>query len=293
MERRRGIVAVVPLCSRGCRLSLPCGGAFHWPMPLGFFARRRRRRLLSRPFPAEWETVLGRNFRKWGRLTEEERGLMRRLITIFAAEKSWEGCAGVEMTDEIRVTVSAQACLLLLGQEEDEHRFFPRVKSILVYPNAYTVPGGRPRRDGVTHPTPPRLGEAHYRGPVVLSWPHVVAGGRDEADGRNLVMHEFAHKLDMLDDVVDGTPPLAGREQVQEWVKVMSAEFARLKAATRRGVATLLDAYGATNEAEFFAVATEAFFERPVAMRDRHPALYEVLRGYYRQDAAVRFEDAV
>jgi hypothetical protein len=261
-------------------------------MPLGFVARRRRRRLLARPFPPEWERALERNFRKWRRLTEEERGRMRDLIRIFVSEKHWEGCGGLGMTDEIRVTVAAQACLLLLGQREGDHRFFPRVKTILVYPNAYTVPGGRLRRDGAIDATPPRLGEAHYRGPIVLSWPHVIAGGRDEADGRNLVIHEFAHKLDMLDDVVDGTPPLPGREAVEEWVKVMSAEFARLKAAARRDVATLLDEYGATNEAEFFAVATEAFFERPVALHGRHPALYGVLCDYYKQDAAARFEDA-
>ena len=133
-----------------------------------------------------------------------------------------------------------------------------------------------------------RLGEAWYRGPVVLSWDAANPDGRHSSDGTNLVFHEFAHQLDMLDRSIDGTPPLGSREQYERWQEVMSAEFERLVDASERGEATLLDQYGATDPAEFFAVATECFFERPLPMRRRHPQMYEVMREYYRQDPAAR-----
>jgi Mlc titration factor MtfA (ptsG expression regulator) len=123
---------------------------------------------------------------------------------------------------------------------------------------------------------------------VVLSWDSARHGAYDPKDGRNLVFHEFAHKLDMLDGFVNGTPPLKSRNAYRIWSEVMTREFERLQDAAERRRATVLDKYGATNEAEFFAVATECFFERGVKLEKKHPELYEVLQGYYRQDPARR-----
>src|SRR5262249_38046228 len=163
---------------------------------------------------------------------------------------------------------AAQACLLLLGLEHD---YFDRVLSILVYPNAYSVPA-RPSSmmtvDPVFAGESHRLGEAWYRGPVVLSWADVLRDSQHPGRGTNLVWHEFAHQLDMLDREVDGTPPLENAAQYRRWTQVMSEEFERLRTAARKRLPTLLDPYGASSEGEFFAVATECFFDRPVELRD-------------------------
>ena len=203
---------------------------------------------------------------------------------MLVEEKDWEGCGGLEMTDEIRVTIAAQACLLILNIE---HEYYRRVTSILVYPAAYKTMPSR-GRDGVIREGQANLGEAWLRGPVVLSWDDARRGALDPKDGHNLVFHEFAHKLDMLDGAADGTPPLADQETLRQWVQTMTREFAALRDAAERGRKTVLDTYGATNPAEFFAVATECFFEKARQLRQRHPAVYELLKDYYQQDPAER-----
>jgi Mlc titration factor MtfA (ptsG expression regulator) len=187
------------------------------------------------------------------------------------------------MTDEIKVTIAAQAMLLVLGLE---HNYFDRVQSILVYPHGYAAEGGE--ANGLVSQGQGRLGESVYRGPVILSWSEVRHDARHPERGHNLVYHEFAHQLDMLDGVVNGTPPLQDDSQRRRWHDVMTAEYHQLIEASVEGRATLLDQYGATNEGEFFAVATECFFDRPVPMEKRHPQLYALLREYYRQDPAGR-----
>jgi Mlc titration factor MtfA (ptsG expression regulator) len=255
-------------------------------MLFAWLKRRRRRRLLAAPFPAVWLAHLRRNVAAYEILTEAEQARLRDDLRVFIAEKSWEGCGGLTVTDEIRVAIAAQACLLLLGVEHD---YFERVRTILVYPTAYRSPDGEVGPDGVVREGIGRLGEAWHRGPVVLAWDEVRAGGQNHRDGRNVVLHEFAHQLDFLDGLIDGTPPLRDAEQYREWQRVMTAEFDRLRADVERGRATLLDAYGATNPGEFFAVATECFFEKPRQLQEQHPEVYEVLRGYYCQDPACRF----
>jgi len=221
----------------------------------------------------------------YGQLGEAEQAKLRDDLRVFVAERYWEGCAGLTVTDEMKVTIAAQACLLVLNIEHD---YFSRVPSILVYPSSYRVPTGRRGPDGSVNPDSGRLGEAWYRGPVILAWDSVLRGGMDGHDGQNVVLHEFAHQLDFLDGYADGTPPLSSREAYRKWHEVMTAEYQRLVQESEYGRARVLDAYGATNPAEFFAVATEAFFEKPLSLRQRHPALYEVLRDYYRQDPAER-----
>jgi len=222
-------------------------------------------------------------------LDETERTELRALMQVFIKEKYWEGCGGLELTDEIRITIAAQACLLLLGIP---HNYYHNAQSILVYPSTVVPPQRRPgffeiANSPVDSPAP-LLGQAFTQGPVILVWDAVLHGARHPEHGHNVVYHEFAHKLDMLDGAADGTPPFADREQLVKWVAVCSTEFLRLRNLAEKGHKTFLDAYGAKNEAEFFAVATEEFFDRPVALKEHAPDLYRVLSDYYRQDPAGR-----
>ena len=216
-----------------------------------------RRELLAEPFPAHWLEYLER-LPLYRALDELGQQRIRDDLRVLIAEKDWEGCGGLALTDEIQVTIAAQASLLLLNIE---HEYFKDVHTILVYPNAYKT---SPQRDaaGVVREGQANLGEAWRGGPVVLSWYATMRGSLDPKDGHNLVLHEFAHKLDMLDGLADGTPPLARKEQFKTWVKTMTKEFHFLRDAKKSGRATVMDTYGATNPAEFFAVATECFFEK-------------------------------
>lgn len=240
-----------------------------------------RRQLLEQPFPEQWQKIVRRLpfFRSL-----DERGQKRVCddLRVLIDEKGWEGCGGLEITDEIQVTIAAQASLLLLNIE---HEYYKHVQSILVYPSAYK---SAPSRDaaGVVREGQANLGEAWRRGPVVLSWDATLRGALDPKDGHNLVLHEFAHKLDMLDGLADGTPPLDSKDQLTQWVRTMSKEFQKLRDAAESGRATVMDTYGATNPAEFFAVATECFFEKSRKLKQRHPTVYDCLKDYYHQDPA-------
>ena len=249
--------------------------------------KRRRRQLRSKSFPHEWEEIIRRNVRFVDTLLDTERDKMCGDLQILVAEKNWEGCGGLQMTEEIQVTIAAQACQLILGLQEE---YFDRVQSVLVYPGSYVAPDHRVAAGNILlEGQSAREGEAWYRGPVILSWPETLAGARHQAHSHNLVLHEFAHQLDMqCGEAVDGMPCLETPAEVQRWRKVMSREYRQLVRDCQQGRPTLLDCYGTTNEAEFFAVATECFFQRPIPLRDRHSLLYAVLRDYYRQDPAER-----
>ena len=215
-----------------------------------------------------------------------EKTRLENLLRVFIDEVHWEGCAGVEVTDEMRVTIAAQACLLILGLDQDDYR---KVKTILIYPSGYrrrhqTQSAGGIVSEGVAH----NAGEAWTGGPVILAWDETVHGCHDPEDGRNLVLHEFAHKLDMLDGYADGLPPAGNRARYNAWRAIVEDEYASLVRDVERRRQTFLDSYGATNPAEFFAVATEAFFERPRRLRRKHAELYEMLETVYQQDPAAR-----
>lgn len=252
-------------------------------MILGFLKERHRNRLKARPFPNEWQKIIKSRVAFFVRLSATDQTELLGHIQVFLAEKGFEGCAGLEIDDEIRVTIAAQACLLLLHRKTD---YFPRLLTILVYPSTYQVEEHRQ----VTGPIweegrMSRLGEtSRQMGTLVLSWDAVQSGAADPSDGKNVVLHEFAHQLDYENFAADGTPALATRQQQLAWREVMRTEFASLRAAEETGIATLLDTYGATNPAEFFAVSTEAFFERPTMLRAQHPRLYLELQQYFQQD---------
>jgi MtfA peptidase len=253
-------------------------------MIFSWLRRRRRRKLLALPFPDEWRPWL-EELPFYQGLDDEERSGLHDITRVLVAEKTWEGCGGLTITEEMKVVIAAQAALLLLNIEHD---FYRRAQSILVYPSAYDT--GRPEMNegGIFGDEGANEGEAWYGGPVILNWNAVKYGVDDQKDAQNLVLHEFAHKLDMMDGYVDGTPPLAHREDYPEWTRVMTEEYDALRGKARKRKRSVLNPYGATNEAEFFAVATESFFEKPLQMEKRHAELYGLLKAYYRQDPAGR-----
>lgn len=251
-----------------------------------WLTERRRKHILENPFPDAWREYLERDVKAYTLLSADEQAHLRDLVHVFVAEKHWEGCGGLDLTDEMRVTIAGSACLMILARDHDLLR---EVESILVYPTAVVLPE-QPRGtfDGSPHivggePTV-ALGVAHRGGPMVLAWDSVIAGTRNAKDGRNVVIHEVAHKIDFLDGEADGTPPLDTREQRAAWAKACSDAFH----AHVQGDEHLLRDYATTNEAEFFAVASEVFFEKPKQLARELPDLYAVLRDFYRLDLAAR-----
>ena len=246
------------------------------------FKMQRRKRLMARPLKTEWLALMERNVLYYRLLSPEMQGELRGLVQVFLDEKTFEGCGGVEINDEIRVTIAAYACILLLGRRTD---IYPKLRSILVYPKSYVAPLLRQEPDGtVTEGLQPRLGESWSRGNVVISWDDVLR--RDRGASRNVVLHEFAHQLDSESGSDEGAPLLPDPSMYADWARVLGKEYQELIHAAEQGRPTLLDPYGATSPAEFFAVATECFFETPIEMETLHPELYGQLSLFYRQDPA-------
>ncbi len=249
---------------------------FPWSKP------HQRAALLAEPFPAEWRRHLAAHVALYRRLPPPARQKLEDGTRILVAEKSWEGVNGLTLTDEIKVTVAGLASLLTLGFEHND--YYPNVETIIVYPDGFLVTQTRSDVRGLlAEDVLPLSGQAALSGPIIVSWADVLSGPRL---GQSVVLHEFAHKLDMRDGSADGAPRL-GDAQIETWSRVMSAEYAHLVAQTQGGEHSVLDAYGATNAAEFFAVATEAFFMRSAALSEMHPELYAVLKDFYRQDPAM------
>ncbi len=256
-------------------------------MIFAFFKRRRRAKLVALPWPERWESALQVHFEAWLRLPEGTRHVLRGIIAVLVAEKTWEGAQGAEVRETMRVTIAAQAGLLLAGLKK--HDYYHNVASIIIYPDSYILRRGADPMGVLGDHAVPVLGHAQYGGPVLLSWKSARHGAQDARPADQRLYHEFAHKLDMLDGLVDGTPPLLSRKKYAAWHRVMTAEYRALRHKTKgrkRGKRPLLDAYGATDVAEFFAVATETFFEKPRSLKRRHSALYSVLRDFYQQDPA-------
>ena len=253
--------------------------------------QQRRQKLRSAPFPLAWRQILDARCPFYLRLTAEDQRELHGHIQVFLAEKSFEGCGGLAITDEMRVCIAAQACLLLLHRQTD---YYPDLRSVLLYPTTYFVQETRHLGAGVMEEGHfPRLGEAWEHGAVVLAWDAVCQGTADPEDGHNVVFHEFAHQLDYEDGWANGAPALghghpwpARKSRYAAWARVLSREFDRLRSDAQQGQPPVLDEYGATNPAEFFAVATESFFERPRQMQEKHPDLYNELKSFYFQDPA-------
>jgi Mlc titration factor MtfA (ptsG expression regulator)/Tfp pilus assembly protein PilF len=244
------------------------------------FAAEPRERRADEPFPETWLPYLRENVFLYRLLSEADQARLCEAVRWFIATKFWEGCAGLRITEEIQVTIAGQACLLVLGLDG---YCFDELKTVLVYPGGYLGGEGEPADVGARPEH--RLGEAHGRGPVVLSWWHVRWGGRNWRHP-NVVLHEFAHKLAEQGDPYTGMPPFGDPLQAERWEKGMLAEYRRLRNDIDYERPTLLDPYGAASRAEFIAVASECFFLQPLALGQRHPALYQLLAECYRQDPA-------
>ena len=248
---------------------------------LFFIPKWKNRYLRNKPFPSQWRSILMANLPIYTALNEADKDKLCKLINVFIASKRFVGCGGQEITDEIRVTISAEACLLLLRQGWS---VYPKLYSVLVYPSSFIVERDQQREDGtVAMQQDHLLGESWSNGKVILSWDDVLTGVSNFNDGHNVVLHEFAHQLDTASGAANGAPPLR-RNSYASWATVLTKEFKQLKWRRIKRHKSVMAKYGATNPAEFFAVATETFFEKPRQLYKKHPQLFEELERYYGVD---------
>jgi len=253
-----------------------------WQIAHPYAVERRRKRLRAQPFPHAWGQILRRYVPQYRLLPPALQRQLRGHIQVFVAEKDFIGCQGQEITDEVRVTIAAQACLLILNRAPD---YYPRLRQVLVYPGAFLVERLRAEPSGVLQEQRQVLsGESWTQGQVILSWEDVLEGAAIVDDGRNVVIHEFAHQLDQQKGFANGAPVRGDRSR--EWPEILGREFDRLQADALWQQPSLFSYYGATNPAEFFAVVSEVFFEQPQRMAAEHPALYGELARLYRVDPA-------
>jgi len=244
----------------------------------------RRARLRRRPFPQAWRRILRRRVPQVASLPPHLQLRLKGLIQVFLAEKPIIGCGGLTVTDEMRVTLAAQACLPLLGATRG---YYPGLRQVLLYPGAFVVERPVNSPGGVVQDQRRALaGESWVQGQVLLSWQDVREGAAHPRDGRNVVMHEFAHQLDQVKGHANGAPPLASAQAHAVWSRVMQNEFDALRERVSGGEPGLLGDYAATEPAEFFAVLSELFFEQAGELCAQHPALYRELAAFYRVDPA-------
>jgi len=242
----------------------------------------RRMRVQRAPFPDAWRDIIRRRVPYVRALPADLQLQLKKHIQVFLAEKAFIGCGGLVMTDEIRVTIAAQACLLILNRPTD---YYPKLRQILVYPGAFFVDRVQTDFAGIQREQRQVLsGESWTQGQVILSWHDTVEGAAVVDDAQNVVIHEFAHQLDSEKGYTNGAPLLIGRQRYERWSRVMSQAFAQLQRDAAQGLPTLLNPYGATNPAEFFAVLSETFFEQPGELAAQHPDLYRELCDFYRID---------
>jgi len=231
--------------------------------------QQRRQKIRQLEIPSQWLEYIKKNVAIYHFLPENLKKELLSHVNVFLSEKFFSGHAGLTVTDEMRVTIAAQACLLLLNRK---HNYFPHLKTIMIYPAGFK----NPNHEGPGH----HLGESWVRGPVVLSWVDAVHGGLNPNDGENVVIHEFAHQLDQEDGAGDGRPMIPGGE-IRTWGKVLSKEFKTLSTKVKFRNKAFFNQYGATNPAEFFAVISEHFYEQPRTFKRKHADLYETLKNYY------------
>lgn len=244
----------------------------------GWWTRYRRRRIWKQPWPAAWTAILERNVGLFHGLSMNERFKLRRIVQILVTEKHWEGHSELDVDDEVRVTIAGTAGLMLLGVDDF---YFDNVRTIILFPHPVKRKAQRGMLvDEETH----HAGEAWQGGPIVLSWSDALWNARHPGNGHNLVIHEFSHALDGLDGEMGGNPVFPESALAERWETVCEREYRQLVRAAREGTETLLDPYGASNRAEFFAVVSETFFELPHDLRRWHPELFELLQAYYRLD---------
>lgn len=240
----------------------------------------RRTRLRAQPFPHEWREHIRHRVPYFNSLPADLQLQLKKLIQVFLAEKSFIGCNGLEVTEEMRVTIAAQACLLLLNRRTD---YFPKLTEILVYPGRFIVDRETSHPAGlVTRERRTLSGESWSTGQVILSWDDVLECAARPNSGNNVVIHEFAHQLDQETGSANGAPFMFGQSRNARWKEVLSREYAALQMRIGDGRSSLINDYATTSPAEFFAVVSEVFFERPLDLAGGFPGLYAEFSGYYR-----------
>lgn len=257
-------------------------GAIIWLLSSRWRKTLHRRKVIAKPFPKAWRAILKRRLPYFHALPSDLQLQLKRHIQIFIDEKNFIGCDGLEINDEVKVTIAAQACLLLLNRKTD---FYPKLKQILVYPDAFIVSNQQQDTNGVVWEQRNILaGESWEQGKVILSWKNTLDGAANPHDGNNVVIHEFAHQLDQEDGHANGAPILQHSADYLTWSTVLSQTFAELEESAALGRPSLFNYYGATNPAEFFAVITEVFFEKPEALYQQYPNLYREISHFYQID---------
>ena len=253
-------------------------GVLAWLIGAPLWRARRRAAVMAQPLPATALSAIERNVPAVRHLPPELRARLESLMAAFLAEKEFVGCNGLVVTDEMRATVAAMACLLVLGRRGH----YDELHSVLVYPTAFWVEDEVEDESGVVEKRRRVLsGEAWEASRIILSWEDVLEAAHHPGEGYNVALHEFAHYLD-----AEGIGLGTGERTVAAWADYLADEFDSLLEAVDRGEFTFLDPYAAEDEAEFFAVATEDFFERPAGLRDAHPRLYALLQEFYGLDPA-------
>lgn len=242
----------------------------------GWLKARRRKRILAEPFPRPWQELLHDSVWQYRELSVVQRDRLHQCIKVIVGETVWEGCDGLQINDTIRITIAGQASLMLLGTRD---YYFDDLQSILVFPQPFR----REATHGYIVSSESRAGEAWQRGPIVLSWEDVRRTLHHRND-YNVVIHEFAHHVDGLDGEMGGNPRFEYPVDQRAWQETLDREFADLCRAADAGHWTGLRHYGAKNKAEFFAVASESFFETPNRLQSTHGQLFELLRRFYRVD---------
>jgi len=244
----------------------------------------RRKQFDNQPFPDVWNAVLHKNIPIYSNLPDALQMQLQRLVKVFIRDKKFYGCDGLIITDEIRLTIAGEACLLILNRPTND---FYQLYHILVYPSSFIASREERGSDGVVSKKDTGLlGESWSQGKVILSWDDVIKGAKDFSDGHNVVLHEFAHQLDQESGSTNGAPLLGAASSYQQWACVLSEEYQRLQSGALMAKISggVIDQYGATNPAEFFAVVTETFFERPVQLKNKHPELFEEMKTFYAVD---------
>lgn len=238
----------------------------------------RRRRIKRRIFPGDWLMIIERNVPLYKRLPKSLQQRLQEHINVLLTEKTFKGCGGLEITDEIKLTIAAQAALLLLNERGT---YFSKLHLILVYPSAFIANQTTAFGEQYLEEIQVKSGESWQIGIIVLSWADIRRDALNWKDGRNVILHEFAHQLDQESGHVSGVPILEKQSDYVSWGRVFRKEYEQLCSEVEQGVETVIDEYGATNPAEFFAVVTETFFEKPFQMKREHPELYQELKRYY------------
>ena len=233
-------------------------------------------------FKDEWIKLLTENLPVYSRLPSDLRPRLHERIARFISSTRFEGCNGLELTEEMILTVAAQACLLVINRDGEP---YPELRNVYLYPSSFSsVQKSQDEFGIVTEGEIHRLGESWETGTVILSWSSVAHGASNIFDAENVTFHEFAHQLDHEDGATDGAPGLSSRQAYRSWARVFQENYADFRSLLENGKETLIDPYGATNPAEFFAVVTETFFEKPRQLRKKRPELYAELKEFYGLD---------